>query len=72
MDISINTDIIYSQENIVKLNELKPNINFMKKQVPFDFNLKQMNEALASPVHEVPDNLKTIEDFDKWINGIVS
>lgn len=55
----------------MKLTELFNNPN-KPTENSFTFDLNRMRDAINSPSHTVPDNLDSLEDFDKWLEEITS
>lgn len=37
-----------------------------------NFDLQRMRKAVESPSHAMPDAIKTLEEFDDWLNSTIS
>lgn len=44
--------------------------NLMRKEMPFYYDIDEMNEAINAPRVKVPKSaLKDFESFEKWLDG---
>ena len=62
----------YTKEGIIFCNDCGASLGFVEEDVhepQFNYNLERMKEAVESPTIKMPDNIKTAEELNEWLNS---
>ena len=62
----------YTKEGIIFCNDCGASLGFVEEDVhepQFNYDLERMKEAVESPTIKMPDNIKTAEELNEWLNS---
>lgn len=67
-EIPMNPDLILDTQKYTLKECLDQLSDFL---VPFNFDLDRMKQAVESPGHILPNDVKSVEEFDKFIDSVI-
>ena len=62
----------YTKEGIIFCNDCRASLGFVEEDVhepQFNYDLERMKEAVESPTIKMPDNIKSAEELNEWLNS---
>lgn len=62
----------YTKEGIIFCNDCGASLGFVEEDVhepQFNYDLERMKDVVESPTIKMPDNIKTAEELNEWLNS---